>query len=917
MKEEIQMRNLKRALSMALAAVMLLGMMVIGASASYSDFTDQDEIVHKEAVALLTDLGVISGSTPTTYNPTGTIERAALAKMIYFVMMGGTDATPYEGMDIFSDVSSSWAEGYINYCASVGIFGGVGKDANGKDLFSPYGTLTVAQAAKGLLVALGYVAEDRGYNGATWTIGVIRDAQSNGLLNGIDQGVNEAITRDNAAQMIFNALSATMVEPQKQYDMGNEYITGYKAIGSLGAIKFNGLTRVTGVVTANSKANLTGTKTASGHSTVVVEGRNKDVAIDSSVFTLGHEVAYYTNNAGLVSSVLVETGKTATTSTTFSTDKAYAAFTEGMKIAANAYSTNYGVANSTAFNSSNTTAGDTITFIDSTADGTYDYVVKVAYKFGQVLATVENADPTKASVSITNVGNKKLSEIDCDETLAKGDYVLYVTIGGTTYVEKAPSFTGTVTAVSTDKLYVSGVAYSVNANVNGVPTGNNIYTGSAYKASFSDASSIKKATEATFYTDKSGEIVLVVGQAAAATTAQYGVLLGVQEYPGEWMGDGKSYEVRMLLADGTSKIYTLSSSSTIAGSTLDQTDYTTVYAYSFDNQGNIKLDRTVPVNQWAVGVTKGSASWTNGGTVAKNSYLDADTVVLFYYKNPTTGVETISSYTGVANIPTNTGVAKSNVIVTKNGTVDFIFFNGQVADTSVASAAVYAYCDDATLTTTADGKSVVMIINGQATTLTIDGKVTPAAGKVYTVVTKDGISSLTEVTAEQTAVKVIDVTDSYVVIQGADSKFYTYSFANGYTVDDISNLDDEGNVIPATGVIAKNATVTLYTNGAGKVVKAYIGQTPSVASVVVSVVKTGSKSIDCTIEAVGVIGGTATYDVKASGGSAVTPNDGVYNLKFSQTYTVTVTVKGNSGATATLTAEVAVSDAGVPTVTLK
>ena len=44
------MRNLKRALSLALASVMLLGMMVIGASAvSINDFTDQDEIVNKEA----------------------------------------------------------------------------------------------------------------------------------------------------------------------------------------------------------------------------------------------------------------------------------------------------------------------------------------------------------------------------------------------------------------------------------------------------------------------------------------------------------------------------------------------------------------------------------------------------------------------------------------------------------------------------------------------------------------------------------------------------------------------------------------------------------------------------------------------------------------------------------------------------
>ena len=32
-KEEIQMRNLKRALSLALAAIMLIGMMVVSASA--------------------------------------------------------------------------------------------------------------------------------------------------------------------------------------------------------------------------------------------------------------------------------------------------------------------------------------------------------------------------------------------------------------------------------------------------------------------------------------------------------------------------------------------------------------------------------------------------------------------------------------------------------------------------------------------------------------------------------------------------------------------------------------------------------------------------------------------------------------------------------------------------------------------
>ena len=49
------MRNLKRALSLALASVMLMGMMVVGTSAaSTSNFTDADKISNAEAVDLTT-----------------------------------------------------------------------------------------------------------------------------------------------------------------------------------------------------------------------------------------------------------------------------------------------------------------------------------------------------------------------------------------------------------------------------------------------------------------------------------------------------------------------------------------------------------------------------------------------------------------------------------------------------------------------------------------------------------------------------------------------------------------------------------------------------------------------------------------------------------------------------------------------
>ena len=60
------MRNLKRALSLALAAIMLIGMMVVSASAAgFDDFSDKDEIVNKDAVSMLTILGVITANPAT------------------------------------------------------------------------------------------------------------------------------------------------------------------------------------------------------------------------------------------------------------------------------------------------------------------------------------------------------------------------------------------------------------------------------------------------------------------------------------------------------------------------------------------------------------------------------------------------------------------------------------------------------------------------------------------------------------------------------------------------------------------------------------------------------------------------------------------------------------------------------------
>lgn len=70
------MRNLKRALSLALASVMLLGMMVVGTSASYPDVTSKN---NEEAIAVMQLLKVMTGDDKGNFNPAKAVTRNEMA----------------------------------------------------------------------------------------------------------------------------------------------------------------------------------------------------------------------------------------------------------------------------------------------------------------------------------------------------------------------------------------------------------------------------------------------------------------------------------------------------------------------------------------------------------------------------------------------------------------------------------------------------------------------------------------------------------------------------------------------------------------------------------------------------------------------------------------------------------------------
>ena len=198
----------KKVLSLVLCVAMLLSVMVMSTGAA---FTDQDEIQNAEAVDMTSALGIIDGYEDGSFQPAENIERGEAAKMISAMLNGGRDSVQETTESSYNDVLGSvdaWANKYIEYCTARGIVSGVGGDR-----FAPASNVTGTQLAKMLLVSLGYDSVKEGYqDNAMWSVNVNTDAVAAGLYAGIETiDMSAPLSRDNAAQMIWNALQAKTV----------------------------------------------------------------------------------------------------------------------------------------------------------------------------------------------------------------------------------------------------------------------------------------------------------------------------------------------------------------------------------------------------------------------------------------------------------------------------------------------------------------------------------------------------------------------------------------------------------------------------------------------------------------------------------------------------------------------------------
>ena len=209
---------MKKFLSLVLALVMTMSLVTVSAGAK--DFTDDSEITYKEAVDVISALGVVDGYSGGDFRPDDVLTRGAAAKIICNLILGPTTASALSaGTAPFKDVPvTNTFAGYITYCSQQGIISGY---ADGT--FRPTGTLSGNAFMKMLLGALGYDSKIENYTGANWTVSVIKQAVGIGLDDGNDEFVgSKAVTRQEAALYAFNMLQSTMVE----YDQQNTIVVG-------------------------------------------------------------------------------------------------------------------------------------------------------------------------------------------------------------------------------------------------------------------------------------------------------------------------------------------------------------------------------------------------------------------------------------------------------------------------------------------------------------------------------------------------------------------------------------------------------------------------------------------------------------------------------------------------------------------
>ena len=784
------MRNLKRVLSLALASVMVVSMMVIGAgAANFDDFSDKDEIVNKEAVSVLVELGVLAGKDDGSYDPTGIITRGEMAKIICVVLNKGQD--PNLGAvnsNTYTDTVGHWAAPYIEYCTTLGIVAG-----KGDGTFAPNDTVTASEASKMLLVALGYNAQYENMIGANWAVATNVLANKNGLYDGLTLDVSAGLTRDNAAQMMYNALDAKVVAYDYSVIPDGDSISAIATAKETGKTlledKF-GAVKVTGVVIRNEYGSVDGSAAMDeGQSYVRVTnyGTNEEQQalssgkyyVTTSLDQLGKTVDMYvkpgnssvTTNATVVGSALTSSVNKVVTYTSYSSSKTIAerAKDDGLKFGTTTennvttdnatFVVNY--SNTVAsFKNSNGANGVAFVIIDNDDDGYVDYALQNFEVFGRVSAYNTKEDGTITIVAYDPATGYGFYDSDNDdysdrsvkkddsakvvgfEDVAKDDYVFVQEIGDKLYVRKAESVEMTPTSTKGHDFIADGTTYKQADTVADVDE----------NGSTTDlAEAVEIGTAAAIYLDAYDYVVRVTD---VESTVKY-----LYTTKASTAADLSS-QANVVFTDGSKATINVSSVNGVSGA---HASANTIYSYTTNSKGEYRLTSAsasnarfddANINGVVSGdkyIVKGNATLTTDAQNAEGTpvsvYANSETIFVVANANNTWSV-----YTGIANVPDLKAASVGGFVAelaynTTDKFADVVFItSSDLSTSSDLTKVVYFLEKNPSVTKNSNDEFVYtysVVYNGEKTTLEADGNFNLANTGLY-LPTFDGSNTMTD-----------------------------------------------------------------------------------------------------------------------------------------------------------------------------
>ena len=643
---------------MVLCLAMMLSIMVVGAGAAFAD-QDQIDSKHQEAVDACVALNIINGidqDGKTIFKPNGEVTREQMAKMICVLLNGGKEPVLGSGNSSFSDVAADrWSAPYIASCVKQGIVAGVG---GGK--FNPQGNVTGTQAAKMLLVALGYSQDIQEYTGADWAVNVNVDASAKGFYTDLeDIDPNAALSREHAAEMIWNALNAYEVEYKNALvtDPVTGQLTSQNTAQDKASTadptqkvtlledKYESTTR-TGILTSvnlDSDDNTYTTRVV-GDLAIPVFDASKDYSefIGQSVKVMYKRDAktgdatllglYPTSDNKTVSCVYGDAKISGNTAKIDGTDYDITGITT--------IATNGTVINSADYGNWANYPYAEVTLVDNDKDKVYEYAVVNPFHVAQL----DSLTAKKAYfVDSVDFGSGQanysmdLEDLDSYDNMAEDDYVYLTeaayTVSGNWAAVKAETVSGTATGVK-------GTTPSQSALIEGT------WYETAPGAYAADNTIVPKSGDKLDYAVVcNGYMFATEGASGSADKLALVLRVGDQDF------DGDFYQVKLLFNDSSKSV---TKAYVKDGSTKSAPELGVLYTYSTASDGYVLKEIKAPADidmktQAGTNVGNNSTGWATYSSITNkvgSNRVNADAQVFVLFDADNADVTKVTSYDG-------------------------------------------------------------------------------------------------------------------------------------------------------------------------------------------------------------------------------------------------------------------------------